>query len=42
MNNSLDRVNLKPVLMCGGYAQFTYSFNYWGPTGRATATHLSL
>jgi nitrate reductase alpha subunit len=33
MNNSLTRARLKPVLMSGGYAQFTYSFNYWGPTG---------
>jgi nitrate reductase alpha subunit len=33
MNNSLTRVRLKPVLMAGGYAQFTYAFNYWGPTG---------
>ncbi len=33
MNNSLTRVRLKPVLMAGGYAQFTYQFNYWGPTG---------
>ncbi len=33
MNNSLTRARLKPVLMSGGYGQFTYSFNYWGPTG---------
>ncbi len=33
MNNSLTRARLKPVLMAGGYAQFTYFFNYWGPTG---------
>jgi len=33
MNNSLTRTRLKPVLMAGGYAQFTYAFNYWGPTG---------
>jgi nitrate reductase alpha subunit len=33
MNNSLTRARLKPVLMAGGYAQFTYQFNYWGPTG---------
>ena len=32
-HNSLTRVRLKPVLMVGGYAQFTYHFNYWGPTG---------
>ncbi len=33
MNNSITRARLKPVLMSGGYAQFTYAFNYWGPTG---------
>jgi len=33
MNNSLTRARLKPVLMSGGYAQFSYAFNYWGPTG---------
>ena len=33
MNNSITRARLKPVLMSGGYAQFTYLFNYWGPTG---------
>ena len=32
-HNSLTRVRLKPVLMVGGYGQFTYGFNYWGPTG---------
>ncbi|MDP2719652.1 MAG: nitrate reductase subunit alpha [Dehalococcoidia bacterium] len=32
-HNSLTRVRLKPVLMAGGYGQFTYAFNYWGPTG---------
>ena len=33
MNNSLTRARLKPNLMVGGYGQFTYHFNYWGPTG---------
>jgi nitrate reductase alpha subunit len=32
-HNSPTRLRLKPTLMAGGYAQFTYSFNYWGPTG---------
>jgi len=32
-HNSLTRVRLKPNLMAGGYAQFTYHFNYWGPVG---------
>ena len=33
MNNSLTRTRLNPVLLAGGYGQFTYSMNYWGPTG---------
>ncbi|MCC7511985.1 MAG: nitrate reductase subunit alpha [Anaerolineae bacterium CFX3] len=32
-HNSPTRIHLKPVLMAGGYGQFTYGFNYWGPTG---------
>jgi nitrate reductase alpha subunit len=32
-HNSLTRARLKPLFMIGGYAQFTYSFNYWGPPG---------
>jgi nitrate reductase alpha subunit len=32
-HNSPTRLRLKPVLMMGGYGQFTYAFNYWGPTG---------
>ncbi|MEE8391725.1 MAG: molybdopterin dinucleotide binding domain-containing protein, partial [Anaerolineae bacterium] len=32
-HNSLIRARLKPVLLMGGYGQFTYAFNYWGPTG---------
>ncbi|MCC7176250.1 MAG: nitrate reductase subunit alpha [Bryobacterales bacterium] len=32
-HNSLTRVRLKPNLMVGGYGQFTYHLNYWGPTG---------
>ena len=30
-HNSLSRVRLKPNLLCGGYGQFSYHFNYWGP-----------
>lgn len=40
MNNSLTRVHLKPNLMMGGYGQFTYHFNYWGPTGVNRDTHV--
>ncbi len=32
-HNSLTRVRLKPNLLVGGYGQFTYHFNYWGPVG---------
>ncbi|MCA8938334.1 MAG: nitrate reductase subunit alpha [Planctomycetes bacterium] len=39
-HNSLTRVRLKPNLMCGGYGQFTYHFNYWGPTGCNRDTHI--
>jgi nitrate reductase alpha subunit len=39
-HNSLTRTRLKPVLMMGGYAQFTYNFNYWGPTGINRDTHV--
>jgi nitrate reductase alpha subunit len=39
-HNSLNRVRLKPVLMAGGYGQFTYHFNYWGPTGVNRDTHI--
>lgn len=40
MNNSFTRVHLKPNLMCGGYGQFTYHFNYWGPVGANRDTHV--
>ena len=39
-HNSLTRTRLKPNLMLGGYAQFTYHFNYWGPTGCNRDTHI--
>ncbi len=32
-HNSLTRARLKPLFMIGGYAQFSYFFNYWGPQG---------
>jgi nitrate reductase alpha subunit len=32
-HNSTNRTRLKPNLMVGGYGQFTYHFNYWGPVG---------
>ena len=29
IHNSVTRVVLKPTHMIGGYAQFSYGFNYW-------------
>jgi nitrate reductase alpha subunit len=31
-DNSLTRVIMKPTHLLGGYAQFSYGFNYYGPT----------
>jgi nitrate reductase / nitrite oxidoreductase, alpha subunit len=39
-HNSLTRVRLKPNLMVGGYGQFTFHFNYWGPVGCNRDTHV--
>lgn len=30
-HNSVTRIKLNPLLLAGGYAQFSYGFNYWGP-----------
>ena len=32
-HNSLTRTRINPVQLAGGYAQFSYGFNYWGPIG---------
>lgn len=39
-HNSLTRTRLKPNLMVGGYGQFTFHFNYWGPIGCNRDTHV--
>ncbi|MGD1092622.1 MAG: nitrate reductase subunit alpha [Bryobacteraceae bacterium] len=39
-HNSLTRIRMKPNLMVGGYGQFSYHFNYWGPTGVNRDTHV--
>ncbi len=39
-NNSVTRVRLKPNLLAGGYGQFTYYFNYWGPVAVNRDTHV--
>ena len=39
-HNSFTRVHLKPNLMVGGYGQFSFHFNYWGPVGVNRDTHV--
>ena len=39
-NNAVTRVRLKPNLLAGGYGQFTYYFNYWGPVAVNRDTHV--
>ena len=33
IHNSLTRLLIKPSHLIGGYAQLSYGFNYYGPTG---------
>jgi len=33
IHNALTRIYLKPTHLIGGYAQLTFGFNYYGPTG---------
>lgn len=33
IHNALTQIMMKPSHLLGGYAQFTYAFNYYGPTG---------
>ena len=33
MDNSLTRIVWKPTHLIGGYAQLSWGFNYYGPTG---------
>ncbi|MCK6579392.1 MAG: nitrate reductase subunit alpha [Anaerolineae bacterium] len=35
-HNSLTRTRINPVQLAGGYGQWTYGFNYWGPIGIMT------
>ncbi|MCF8365526.1 MAG: molybdopterin-dependent oxidoreductase, partial [Bacteroidales bacterium] len=39
-HNSFSRIHLKPNLLMGGYGQFTYHFNYWGPVGVNRDSHV--
>ncbi|MEM0117683.1 MAG: nitrate reductase subunit alpha [Conexivisphaerales archaeon] len=38
IHNSVTQIRVKPVHMIGGYAQFSYGFNYWGPVGNQRDT----
>lgn len=39
-HNSLTRIHLKPNFLAGGYGQFTFHFNYWGPIAPNRDTHV--
>ncbi len=41
-HNSLTRIHLKPNFLSGGYGQFTYHFNYWGPIAPQRDTHVTV
>ena len=32
-DNSVTRISMKPTHLIGGYAQLSFGFNYYGPTG---------
>ena len=39
-HNSATRIHLKPNFLAGGYGQFSYHFNYWGPIAPNRDTHV--
>ncbi|MCC6850275.1 MAG: nitrate reductase subunit alpha [Deltaproteobacteria bacterium] len=39
-HNSFTRIHLKPNYLAGGYGQFSYHFNYWGPIAPQRDTHV--
>lgn len=41
-HNSFTRIHLKPNFLCGGYGQFSYHFNYWGPIAPQRDTHVTV
>ena len=41
-HNSFTRIHLKPNFLAGGYGQFTYHFNYWGPIAPNRDTHVTI
>ncbi|MCB0365773.1 MAG: nitrate reductase subunit alpha [Bdellovibrionaceae bacterium] len=41
-HNSFTRIHLKPSFLAGGYGQFSYHFNYWGPIAPNRDTHVTI
>jgi len=41
-HNSFTRIHLKPNYLSGGYGQFSYHFNYWGPIAPNRDTHVTI
>jgi nitrate reductase alpha subunit len=41
-HNSMTRIHLKPNFLAGGYGQFSYHFNYWGPIAPNRDTHVTI
>jgi nitrate reductase alpha subunit len=41
-HNSFTRIHLKPNYLSGGYGQFSYHFNYWGPIAPQRDTHVTI
>ena len=41
-HNSMTRIHLKPNFLSGGYGQFSYHFNYWGPIAPNRDTHVTI
>ncbi len=41
-HNSFTRIHLKPNFLSGGYGQFSYHFNYWGPIAPNRDTHVTV
>ena len=39
-HNSFTRIHLKPNFLAGGYGQFSFGFNYWGPVAPNRDTHV--
>lgn len=41
-HNAPTRIHLKPTQMVGGYAQLSYSFNYYGPIGNQRDVYVAV